>query len=1093
MNAPAFRVLGLICLACAGHSRRVQTARESIASLLHDDYHIPSEDTKSSTSPAGVANLQPNWQHHGDDPLSALTELLTALNPSDAWRSVGNPGASTASRHAGRPLAVLMNSKLGGSLDVNPANSTDAVLERQMVDKIKDAMRSHNSSYDSGILRGGKTVQEDIKQEFPLLVNDLEQVVSTMKDDIPQMLHKEPDWDIFSERFTVINQRSEQLVGLRSSQLLFKFLRWMGTKFIIEEETKVVTEESIFFKKKKAIRFKWNVRVIGFRPISLWRRRLVFEFDTVFELNEKNEIDKMQIENCLANGQHLVYWPKARLPTAEIEVLEAKRKALLQEAKELTEQVDLLQDKLKEAIADRQDAKDTYTEEVDTAKRGLEKATGALRNLEPFDEQSADTSSTVSSSFDSVIELLTNTASNFSEHIAFLERKEREAATAFQAQETKVKASIASKSNSRASVERDLKVVIESLAEKIEGVQSEENLDIVLRWAEKLRVALANAAKKERELQARQQKEKEQAARLENEKRLAQEAKAKAEAKARAAREKAEAAKREEERKAEAERAEKERQAAEVRKKKAQALAAKAGEEARAAAEAKAAEDAKIVAEAVAAEKAKAEEKAKAAQERSQENMARNIDALKADISSILRKEPRWGLFTDDFQVYDRRNFRKALGLFDTPTLSGLRKTMVLLKKLRWIAERFAVKEDIQFDFIDGETYMEEIVPKRSFKVRWRIEVRGEGATGFVIEPIDFDLRTVFHLTDTNRIDFVRIDKFTANGQVVRDWPQLIDTDDFDEDKKFKDEANMKKMRAWTAVFREEKAKMEKVQQERQAAEAEVKKTEERNAAITKKEEERRTAEAIAEAGRRAAEAAQMAKEIELGLREAKKQAEEEEKAEEEDEELEEDEEEYDDDDEDDDEEEEDEQEAAGALPAKNFMREPTEGALYSLKADISKIMRREPNWEAFDKNVQVVYQTGDRLSGRLRGQVSAMAWFRLLRLVATRFDAKENIEADMNFADLTRPLFPKRCFVVRCDISLAGVRQFGIWPKPVDISTEAFVQLNDKKQVALIRFSKWIVNGQEVQSLPDVKLSEDDATNLQKIEDWAQAVEQAT
>mmetsp|Transcript_17461 Transcript_17461/g.31278 ORF Transcript_17461/g.31278 Transcript_17461/m.31278 type:complete len:495 (+) Transcript_17461:29-1513(+) len=140
----------------------------------------------------------------------------------------------------------------------------------------------------------------------------------------------------------------------------------------------------------------------------------------------------------------------------------------------------------------------------------------------------------------------------------------------------------------------------------------------------------------------------------------------------------------------------------------------------------------------------------------------RAVETLKSDIGKILNQEPHWEVFTDDFKVIDETGTR----------LEGLEACKMHLESLRRFPQRFSINDDLQFIFLDGQDIDQQCDPM--LVGRWKIRLGGVTIPflRFFKEnvPLDIEVETLFHFTDNNQVDYMRVQDLLVNGVELQDW-----------------------------------------------------------------------------------------------------------------------------------------------------------------------------------------------------------------------------------------------------------------------------------------------------------------------------------
>lgn len=167
----------------------------------------------------------------------------------------------------------------------------------------------------------GKDVLELLDQTL-----DLEEVVQTLKADIPNLLREDPDWDIYAMDFHVRGS----VEGLAVLQLLAKLLQRQGKQLVVKDEVQVNFVDG----REKEVPFDpfvnafWKIRLerpfnqfekflrIFTRPVSRYYRnstQFTIEAETMFHLNKANQVDYVQIQKLVVDGRKLISWPAANV------------------------------------------------------------------------------------------------------------------------------------------------------------------------------------------------------------------------------------------------------------------------------------------------------------------------------------------------------------------------------------------------------------------------------------------------------------------------------------------------------------------------------------------------------------------------------------------------------------------------------------------------------------------------------------------------------------------------------------------------------------------------------------------------------------
>jgi hypothetical protein len=161
----------------------------------------------------------------------------------------------------------------------------------------------------------------------------------------------------------------------------------------------------------------------------------------------------------------------------------------------------------------------------------------------------------------------------------------------------------------------------------------------------------------------------------------------------------------------------------------------------------------------------------------------KTVDKLRRGIPKLLRKNPDWKIFADDFLVIDQTS---------GTTVIGLEKNKQLLSLLRKLPLKNVRVQFTEIQFVETlwrngrlkDEFREPFEPH--FIAQWKFEL---GGNLFSQGPLDMEMETIFHLDGTNHIDYMMVRKCSANGWHVLHWPEINLLDDL--------ATNTKKALAW--------------------------------------------------------------------------------------------------------------------------------------------------------------------------------------------------------------------------------------------------------------------------------------------------------
>jgi len=161
-------------------------------------------------------------------------------------------------------------------------------------------------------------------------------------------------------------------------------------------------------------------------------------------------------------------------------------------------------------------------------------------------------------------------------------------------------------------------------------------------------------------------------------------------------------------------------------------------------------------------------------------------------------------------------------------------------------------------------------------------------------------------------------------------------------------------------------------------------------------------------------------------------------------------------------------------------------GVMDTLQADLPKILHKQPHWDIFANDFELIDQTGQAVSGLENNQ----KLMRLMRRYRHRFAVKDEIEVveTSTTMDPAEPFNPS--VVARWKLKLGGARlPFAIWKKPldIDIEMETVFHFDSDNKVDSVRITSWNVNGLPHQlSRANWDTAEDPQTLDRKVQEWA-------
>ena len=129
-----------------------------------------------------------------------------------------------------------------------PTNTADSITKRNTdID---------NTDIENNISSTTLSMIVDSQKEFEM---NLGKAVDTLKSDYPNLLSKNPSWDIYHGDLEVIDPTGVSLHGLDNYKLAFSFIHGVVNWFYCEEKSGVTSVRATYDWARKAIRYVWFV------------------------------------------------------------------------------------------------------------------------------------------------------------------------------------------------------------------------------------------------------------------------------------------------------------------------------------------------------------------------------------------------------------------------------------------------------------------------------------------------------------------------------------------------------------------------------------------------------------------------------------------------------------------------------------------------------------------------------------------------------------------------------------------------------------------------------------------------------------------
>lgn len=138
----------------------------------------------------------------------------------------------------------------------------------------------------------------DERREFEV---NLGKAMDTLRKDYPNMLHKQPEFDIYHEEISVVDPSGVQLTGLKNYQNSFSFLQTI-VRFFYNTSASTVQSRMIYDFARQSIRISWNAvlvpKVVGNRRNALYVDGIsIYKMDSNSGKIVEHKVERMLINN----------------------------------------------------------------------------------------------------------------------------------------------------------------------------------------------------------------------------------------------------------------------------------------------------------------------------------------------------------------------------------------------------------------------------------------------------------------------------------------------------------------------------------------------------------------------------------------------------------------------------------------------------------------------------------------------------------------------------------------------------------------------------------------------------------------------------
>jgi hypothetical protein len=138
----------------------------------------------------------------------------------------------------------------------------------------------------------------DERREFEV---NLGKAMDTLRKDYPNMLHKQPEFDIYHEDISVVDPSGVQLTGIKNYQHSFSFLQTL-VRFFYNTSASTVQNRMVYDFARQSIRISWNAvlipKVIGNRRNALYVDGIsIYKMDSASGKIVEHRVERMLINN----------------------------------------------------------------------------------------------------------------------------------------------------------------------------------------------------------------------------------------------------------------------------------------------------------------------------------------------------------------------------------------------------------------------------------------------------------------------------------------------------------------------------------------------------------------------------------------------------------------------------------------------------------------------------------------------------------------------------------------------------------------------------------------------------------------------------
>lgn len=300
--------LTLACWVCADHGREVQ-------GISHED-----QREKKENSDTGFHLARSRMEIARRDPADALARVLVAFANPVVHRDVGPArGLSTAwlrSSPRMRQQDDRQTSEIceeASSLPGSRCKRADMPSWYYWWPRPTHLLDASDLATENHLSWRGLSPSIEAALGFKTAVD-------TLKIEIQNLLHDEPDWSHFAEDMRLIDHSGDELKGLGANKRFLKLLRRLCEKFAVKDDIQVHflsldpgTHQMSF--DDRGFEEQFDNLLVANWEVQVDKRILPVDIalETIFHLNSKNQIDYVKIDKLTVKGVFGRHVPKLKL------------------------------------------------------------------------------------------------------------------------------------------------------------------------------------------------------------------------------------------------------------------------------------------------------------------------------------------------------------------------------------------------------------------------------------------------------------------------------------------------------------------------------------------------------------------------------------------------------------------------------------------------------------------------------------------------------------------------------------------------------------------------------------------------------------